>query len=88
MKNELIYKKRQVLWKFKFLQRTCTYSPYEKFQATRAKVVPVIFLYGHHFSVSEATYEVSQNTKKNCRITVFTRGRRKSVSCDVEFKIM
>ena len=31
----------------------------EKFQTTRAKVAPVIFIYGSHFSATEATYKVS-----------------------------
>ena len=40
---------------------TCICSVYEKFQATRAKVAPVNFIYGSHFSATEATYKVSQN---------------------------
>ena len=37
------------------------YSVYENLQATRAKVAPVNFIYGSHFSATEATYGVSQN---------------------------
>ena len=33
----------------------------EKLQATRAKVAPANLIYGSHFSVTEATYEMSQN---------------------------
>ena len=37
------------------------YSVCEKFQTTRAKVVPVNLIYGSHFPATEATYEVFQN---------------------------
>ena len=40
---------------------TYNISVCEKLQATRAKVAPVNLIYGSHFSVTEATYEVSQN---------------------------
>ena len=39
----------------------CIISVCEKLQATRAKVAPVNLIYGSHFSVTEATYEMSQN---------------------------
>ena len=43
---------------------------YEKFQAMRAKVAPVNIIYGSHFPATEATYEVSLNSKYGefCRI--------------------
>ena len=52
-------------------------SVYENLQATRAKVAPVNFIYGSHFSATEATYEVSQNIENFCRNTIFTRCRLK-----------
>ena len=48
----------------------------EKFQTTRAKVAPVIFIYGSHFSATEATYKVSLKMEN---FVEFTRIRRKPV---------
>ena len=52
----------------------------EKLQATRAKVAPVILIYGSHFSATEATYKVSQNMGNFVEFTrTFTRITRKPV---------
>ena len=52
----------------------------EKFQTTRAKVAPVIFIYGSHFSATEATYKVSLKMENFVEFTrTFTRIRRKPV---------
>ena len=49
----------------------------EKFQTTRAKVAPVIFIYGSHFSATEATYKVSLKMVNFVQFTrTFTRIRR------------
>ena len=57
------------------------YSVCEKFQTTRAKVAPVIFIYGSLFSATEATYKVSLKMENFVEFTrTFTRIRRKPVS--------
>ena len=60
-------------------QRT-TCSVCEKFQTTRAKVAPVICIYGSQFSATEATYTVSLKMVNFVEYTrTFTRIRRKPV---------
>ena len=55
-------------------------SVYEKLQATRAKVALVNFIYGSHFSTTEATYNVSQNMGNFIEFTrTFTRITHKPV---------
>ena len=52
----------------------------KKLQATRAKVAPVNLIYGSHFSATEATYKVSQNTGNFVEFTkTFTRITHKPV---------
>ena len=61
------------------LWNKCNYnlSVCEKFQTTRAKVAPVIFIYGSHFSAPEATYKVSLKMVNFVQFTrTFTRIRR------------
>ena len=56
------------------------YSVCEKFQTTRAKLAPVIFIYGSHFSATEATYKVSLKMVNFVELTrTFTRIKRKPV---------
>ena len=71
---------------FKHTTPSCYYnntvqSVCEKFQTTRAKVAPVIFMYGSHFTATEATYKVSRKMVNFVEFTrTFTRIRRKPVS--------
>ena len=56
------------------------FSVCEKFQTTRAKVAPVTFIYGSHFTATEATYKVSLMMVNFVEFTrTFTRIRRKPV---------
>ena len=63
-----------------FIDHTHIGSVCEKFQTTRAKVAPIIYIYGSHFSATEATYKVSLKMKNFVEFTrTFTGIKRKPV---------